>query len=77
MASELTLSLMIGIGVDPAPRAVMEALTEVDVTIGAGGTSPERVRAQVRHEQALADHHRAAAERLFGSAHARGRSRRR
>ena len=40
MASELTLSLMMGIGLDPAPRPVMEALTEVSVSIGAGGTSP-------------------------------------
>lgn len=40
MASELTLSLMMGIGVDPVPRAVMEALTEVSVSIGAGGPTP-------------------------------------
>ena len=40
MASELTLSLLIGLGLDPAPRAVMEALTEVSVRIGAGGPTP-------------------------------------
>src|SRR5579859_867489 len=40
MASELTLSLMMGPGLDPAPRAVMEALTEVSVRIGAGGPTP-------------------------------------
>ena len=40
MASELTLSLMIGMGLDPAPRVVMEALTEVSVSIGAGGSTP-------------------------------------
>ena len=40
MASELTLSLMMGLGVDPVPRAVMEALTEVSVRIGAGGPTP-------------------------------------
>ena len=41
MASELmTLSLMMGAGVDPVPRAVMEALTEVSVRIGAGGPTP-------------------------------------
>ncbi len=40
MASELTLSLMMGSGVDPVPRAVMEALTEVSVRIGAGGPTP-------------------------------------
>jgi len=40
VASELTLSLMMGLGLDPAPRPVMEALTEVSVSIGAGGTSP-------------------------------------
>jgi hypothetical protein len=40
MASELTLSLMFGLGVQPAPRAVMEALTDATVTIGEGGTSP-------------------------------------
>jgi len=40
VASELTLSLMMGVGLDPVPRAVMEALTEVSVSIGAGGTSP-------------------------------------
>jgi hypothetical protein len=40
VASELTLSLMMGIGVDPVPRAVMEALTEVSVRIGAGGPTP-------------------------------------
>jgi hypothetical protein len=40
MPSELTLRLLIGIGLDPAPRAVMEALTEVSVRIGAGGPTP-------------------------------------
>jgi hypothetical protein len=40
VASELTLSLMMGIALDPVPRAVIEALTEVSVSIGAGGTSP-------------------------------------
>ena len=40
MASELTLSLMMGTGVDPVPRTVMEALTEVSVRIGAGGHMP-------------------------------------
>ena len=40
MASQLTLSLMMGIGLDPAPRAVMEALTEVSVQVGAGGPTP-------------------------------------
>ena len=40
MASELTLSLMMGAGVDPVPRAVMEALTEVSVQAGAGGPTP-------------------------------------
>jgi hypothetical protein len=40
VASDLTLGLMIGIGLDPAPRAVMEALTEVSVRIGAGGPTP-------------------------------------
>ncbi len=40
MASELILSLMTGIGLTPVPRAAMEALTEVSVSIGAGGTSP-------------------------------------
>ena len=35
MASELTLSLMMGSGVDPVPRAVMESLIEVSVRIGA------------------------------------------
>ena len=40
MASDLTLGLMIGIGLDPAPRSVMEALTEVSVRIGAGGPTP-------------------------------------
>ena len=40
MASQLTLSLMMGIGLDPAPRAVMEALTEVSVHVGAGGPTP-------------------------------------
>jgi hypothetical protein len=40
MASQLTLSLMMGLGLDPAPRAVMEALTEVSVRIGAGGPTP-------------------------------------
>ncbi len=40
MASQLTLSLMMGIGLDPAPRAVMEALTAVSVQVGAGGTTP-------------------------------------
>lgn len=40
MASELTLSLMTGPGVDPVPRAVMEALTEVSVQTGAGGPTP-------------------------------------
>jgi hypothetical protein len=40
VASELTLTLMIGNLAEPAPRAVMEALTDVSVTIGAGGSSP-------------------------------------
>ena len=40
MASELILSLLVGLGLDPAPRAVMEALTDVTVSIGAGGTTP-------------------------------------
>ena len=40
MASQLTLSLMMGIGLDPAPRAVMEALTEISVRVGAGGSTP-------------------------------------
>jgi hypothetical protein len=40
VASELTLSLMFGLGVDPAPRIVMESLTDVSVNIGAGGGSP-------------------------------------
>lgn len=40
MASQLTLSLMMGPGVDPVPRAVMEALTEVSVQAGAGGPTP-------------------------------------
>jgi hypothetical protein len=40
VASQLTLSLMMGIGLDPAPRAVMEALTEVSVQVGAGGSTP-------------------------------------
>jgi hypothetical protein len=40
VASELTLSLMMGLGVDPVPRAVMEALTEVSVQVGAGGPTP-------------------------------------
>jgi len=38
--SQLTLSLLMGMGLDPAPRAVMEALTEVSVRIGAGGPTP-------------------------------------
>jgi len=40
VASQLTLSLMMGAGVDPVPRAVMEALTEVSVRVGAGGPTP-------------------------------------
>ena len=40
MASELTLSLLMGAGLDPVPRAVMEALTQVSVRIGAGGPTP-------------------------------------
>lgn len=40
MPSELTLSLMVGMGLDPAPRAVMEALTDVSVSVGAGGSTP-------------------------------------
>jgi hypothetical protein len=40
VASALTLSLMFGIGLDPAPRAVMEALTEVSVQTGSGGFTP-------------------------------------
>ena len=40
MASQLTLTLLIGSTLDPAPRAVMEALTEVSVRIGAGGPTP-------------------------------------
>ena len=41
MASDLTLSLMIGTtSVAPVPRAVMEALTEVSVRIGSGGSQP-------------------------------------
>ncbi|MBV8946314.1 MAG: hypothetical protein JOZ95_12905 [Solirubrobacterales bacterium] len=40
MASELTLSLLVGLGLDPAPRIVMESLTDVSVNIGAGGSSP-------------------------------------
>lgn len=40
MASELTLSLLFGLGLDPAPRVVMESLTDVSVSIGAGGSSP-------------------------------------
>jgi hypothetical protein len=40
VASELTLSLMMGLGVDPVPRAVVEALTEVSVRVGAGGPTP-------------------------------------
>jgi hypothetical protein len=40
VASQLTLSLMMGLGLDPAPRAVMEALTEVSVHVGAGGPTP-------------------------------------
>lgn len=40
MASELTLTLRVGLGLDPAPRAVMEAITDVTVTLGGGGTSP-------------------------------------
>ncbi|MGO8882631.1 MAG: hypothetical protein ACLQI7_02805 [Streptosporangiaceae bacterium] len=40
MASELTLSLMMGPGVDPVPRAVVEALTEVSVHAGVGGPTP-------------------------------------
>ncbi len=40
MASELTLSLLMGpISVDPVPREVIEALTEVSVTVSASGTS--------------------------------------
>ena len=40
MTSELTLSLMMGAGIDAVPRAVVEALTEVSVRIGAGGPTP-------------------------------------
>jgi hypothetical protein len=41
MASDLTLSLMIGTtSVAPVPRSVMEALTEVSVRIGSGGSQP-------------------------------------
>jgi hypothetical protein len=40
MASQLTLSLLLGLGLEPAPRAVMEALTEVSVHVGAGGPTP-------------------------------------
>jgi hypothetical protein len=40
MASDLTLGLMMGIGLDLAPRSVMEALTEVSVRTGAGGPTP-------------------------------------
>jgi hypothetical protein len=40
VASEVTLSLMMGMGLDPAPRPVMEALTDVSVNIGAGGSTP-------------------------------------
>jgi hypothetical protein len=40
MASQLTLSLLMGSTLDPAPRSVMEALTEVSVRIGAGGPTP-------------------------------------
>ena len=40
MASELTLSLMFGLGLDPAPRVVIESLTDVSVNVGAGGRSP-------------------------------------
>jgi hypothetical protein len=31
---------MMGIGLDPAPRSLMEALTEVSVQVGAGGPTP-------------------------------------
>ena len=62
VASELTLSLMMGdVGVDPVPRAVMEALTEVSVQDRVGRRPAERFRAQVRHQQGLADHDPAAA----------------
>jgi hypothetical protein len=40
VASELTLSLMFGLGLDPAPRVVMEAVTEISVNVGAGGSTP-------------------------------------
>jgi hypothetical protein len=40
VASQLTLSLLIGSTLDPAPRSVMEALSEVSVRIGAGGPTP-------------------------------------
>lgn len=40
MASEITLSLMMGPGLDPVPRTVMEAVTEVSVRTGAGGPTP-------------------------------------
>ncbi|MGZ4215250.1 MAG: hypothetical protein ACXVHB_16135 [Solirubrobacteraceae bacterium] len=40
MASELTLSLMMGNTVDPVPRPVIEALIEATVTVGSGGTTP-------------------------------------
>ena len=40
MASEITLSLMMWPGLDPVPRAVMEAVTEVSVRTGAGGPTP-------------------------------------
>jgi hypothetical protein len=40
VASQLTLSLLIGSALEPAPRSVMEALTEVSVRIGAGGPTP-------------------------------------
>jgi hypothetical protein len=41
VASELTLSLMIGkVAVDPVPRAVMEALTEVNVKVGSSAGEP-------------------------------------
>jgi hypothetical protein len=41
MPSELTLSLRIGgVTAEPVPRAVMEALTDVSVNIGAAGSGP-------------------------------------
>ena len=40
MPSELTLSLLVGkVAIDPAPRAVLEALTQAQVTVSASGPS--------------------------------------